>query len=118
MTSTTQQSPISERQPFLIKRDWLPVSVMTVIMSIIWIGGSVYFTLNTSSVPEVQRQRLQPLSTQLDEKVLEALAGRQTFLNQPLEEGERVIFQQGGTQENGESETEAVSVSPTPTEEP
>lgn len=125
-TPSQPRSIDSTKHTLFIRRDWLTVSILTIIVVIIWIAISVYHALYTVEVPEPLRRRVQQFSPQLNEEVLKELSTRKPLVDQQLDEQQRVILlgkEEGGNQQPQVAPTSA-STSPregptvTPTRSP
>lgn len=98
MTTTSEHDTKPNPRPILIKKDWLLISVLTIITVAIWIGVSVYHVLSTSTVTPPQQTRIQPLSVQLEDGVIDRLSGNRSLSSEVLDESKRVILKTGENQ--------------------
>ena len=89
---------ITKPKPILITRDWLLISILSMITVLVWIGVSVYHTVNTSTVNEPQQARMKLISVELDEAVITELSGKKNLSTEILDENERVILKTGEEQ--------------------
>lgn len=79
-------------KPILIKRNWLVIAALSMVVAILWIGITVYKILNTSTIPEPRLDRIQLFSTKLDEAVLPELESRRKSNSEQFDESKRIIL--------------------------
>lgn len=101
--------------PTLVRRDWLLVAIMSVVMITVWISVTVYAVTLKKKVADPLRRRLQQFSPDVDEKVLEELGQFRQMDTDSYSETQRIVL--GFDQEHRDDEaTPSGSVVPTPTE--
>jgi hypothetical protein len=66
------------------RRVFMVLIVFTLASILIWIGLSIYFSLNKTSLPPNVQKQLQPLSPVLDTKTLETLKTRRIYTSEEL----------------------------------
>ena len=66
------------------RRVFMVLIVFTLASILIWIGLSIYFSLNKTSLPPNVQKQLQPLSPVLDTKTLETLKTRRIYSSEEL----------------------------------
>lgn len=102
-------------KPILVKRDWLAIAILAIVVAVLWVGITVYNILNTPTITEPQAVRMQLFSPKLDETVLTDLESRKTLGSGQLDEVKRVIVvSKESQQEQQEEQTPTL----TPTESP
>lgn len=97
------------RRPLLVRREWLHVSVLTIVMVLVWIVMNIYLVLFKRLVPDPLKRRLQLFSIQVDETAIDTLSSRRAFSDESLTEDQRVILEFDRRQR-----VEDVSPTPTP----
>lgn len=103
------------RRPILIRRDWLVISVMTVVMVAIWISVTVYAVMFQKKVTDPLRRRLEQFTPDIDEAVFEELAHLKQINLDRYSETQRVIFRVGEErQETATTSSGTVVGTPTP----
>lgn len=80
------------RRPIFVRREWFHVALLTVLMTAAWIAVGVALSLFSSTIPAPLQRRLQQVSLDLDEGVLEELRTQRQFPGGPLLEERRVIL--------------------------
>lgn len=85
------QQDIRERSIF-VRRDWLVVSMLALVVALLWIGLSVYKVLNTSTIPGPEQKRLKLFSTDFDDGVIAKLGEKKQVIGSPIDEAKRVIL--------------------------
>lgn len=84
-------------QSVTVRKNWLIISVTTMLMTIVWVGSGIYFALKKSSLPEVQTQRTLSFSTELNDSVFDLLRQRHQISSDSLIEEDRVKIQAAGS---------------------
>lgn len=97
MTSVEKRLPntlFSEtRRPILVRREWLHVAILTIVMVFVWIAINIYLVLFKRLVPDPLKRRLQLFSIQVDESAIDELSSRRTFFDETLTEEQRIILE-------------------------
>lgn len=83
-------------KPVLVKKDFLAVAVLLVVIVFLWIGFGAYKILTKTEVPEPIRELARPVRVEFPQGVIENLKQRKNYRDQDLNESERVILNEGG----------------------
>lgn len=102
-------------RPTLVRRDWLLVAIMTVVMITVWISITVYAVMFKKKATDPLRRRLQQFSPDIDEKVLEELGQFRQINPDSYLETQRIVFRLDQEQRGDEATASGLLV-PTPTE--
>ena len=98
------------RHPVFVRREWLHVAILTVIMASTWAVTSVYLVIFQAHIPQPLARRIQQFSPDLDIGTLSTLESYSPFTDALVTEDQRVILK-------GQESLPGSSLLPTPTTE-
>lgn len=96
---TDKLGEVSAAKPVLVKKDYLTMAILLVVIVFLWIGFGVYKNLTDSQAPEPVRGLIEPIKVGFPQEVLENLKQRKNYKEMDLSESERVILNAAGEAE-------------------
>lgn len=67
---------MARRNSLLVSRTLYQVGVVTLFVSLIWVGVGIYLALNKPVNAEVDKKILEPINPVIDQEVIKALSSR------------------------------------------
>lgn len=67
---------MSKRESARVNRAFYQMGVATLISSLVWVGIGIYQALNKTSLAQVDKSTLEPISPAIDKEVIKSLANR------------------------------------------
>lgn len=67
---------MARRNSLLVSRTLYQVGVLTIFVSLIWVGIGIYLALNKPVNSEVDKKILEPINPVIDQEVIKALSSR------------------------------------------
>lgn len=67
---------MARRNSLLVSRTLYQLGVVTLIVSLLWVGIGIYLTLNKQVNAEVDKKILEPVNPVIDQEVIKALSQR------------------------------------------
>jgi len=90
---------VSATKQVLVKKDFLTIAILLVVIVFLWIGFGVYKNLTDSQVPEPTRELARPVKAGFPQEAFENLKQRKNYRDWDLNESERVILKESGESE-------------------
>ncbi len=94
--SSNNSADAASAKPVLVKKDFLTMAILLVVIVFLWIGFGVYKNLTSSQVPEPVRGLARPIKVEFPQEVFDNLKQRKNYRDMDLNENERVILNEAG----------------------
>lgn len=93
ISSNNKLDDMVESKPVVVKKDFLTIAILLVMIVFLWIGFGVYKTLTKTEVPEPVAGLARPIKMGFPQEVFDNLKQRKNYRDMNLNETERVILE-------------------------
>ena len=67
---------MSRKNSLQVNRSLYLIGIVTILVSVVWVGFEVYFTLNKITGLEIEKSIIEPISPGLDQETIKSLSKR------------------------------------------